>query len=253
MAAMPGDHVAHNRAYWDADADSYQAKHGAALDAHARAWGVWRIPESELGVLGDIAGLDVLELGCGAAQWSLALATDGARATGLDVSRAQLRHAGRAASRRGVRLPLVQADGERLPFAARAFDVVFCDHGALSFCDPQRTVPEVARVLRAGGLLAFCAADPLVYLTWNRAEQQQGRKLRMSHDELGRIAFEEGTVDWVLSPGAWIRLLRAHGFDVEDLLELRAPLTASTTYDEFVPYEWACRWPAEQLWRARRR
>ncbi|MGI9184330.1 MAG: RNA polymerase sigma factor [Solirubrobacteraceae bacterium] len=37
------------------------------------AWGVWQRPESELNVLGDVAGRDVLELGCGAAQWSIAL------------------------------------------------------------------------------------------------------------------------------------------------------------------------------------
>ncbi len=44
------------------------------MSSSPEAWGVWRIPETELGVLGDVSGLDVLELGCGAAQWSIALA-----------------------------------------------------------------------------------------------------------------------------------------------------------------------------------
>ena len=87
------DHVRRNRAFWDADADDYQAAHGDVLARHPKAWGVWRIPEHELDVLGDTSGLDVLEYGCGAAQWSIALAQDGARAVGLDQSRAQLRHA----------------------------------------------------------------------------------------------------------------------------------------------------------------
>ena len=48
---MPtNDDVSHNRAYWDGDADDYQAKHGGELREHARAWGVWRIPEAQLGV-----------------------------------------------------------------------------------------------------------------------------------------------------------------------------------------------------------
>ena len=68
------DHEQHNRTFWDADADDYQAAHGEALRSSPLAWGVWRIPEHELGVLGDLNGLDVLEYGCGGAQWSIALA-----------------------------------------------------------------------------------------------------------------------------------------------------------------------------------
>ncbi len=58
--------------------------------------------------------------------------------------------------------PLVHADGERLPFASGAFDVVLSDHGAMSWADPYRTVPEVARVLRQGGRFAFNACTPWI-------------------------------------------------------------------------------------------
>ena len=74
-----------NRAFWDADADAYQAVHAEQFDRELCAWGVWGVPESELGVLGDVDGRDVLELGCGAAQWSVGLAHRGARAVGLDL------------------------------------------------------------------------------------------------------------------------------------------------------------------------
>jgi len=244
---VPPDHVTHNRAFWDADADDYQAAHGEYLVRHPLAWGGFRAPESELEVLGDVRGYDMLELGCGGGQWAVALEAIGACPVGLDVSRAQLGHARRASAS----LPLLVADAERLPFAAATFDIVFCDHGAMNFCDPARALPEVARVLRPGGLLAFCAATPLLYLTWNASKEKQSRRLHRTYDELGLIAFEDGTVDWVLPPGEWIRLLRAHGFDVEDLIELRPPPEASTTYD-FVPVEWAHRWPAEWIWKARR-
>src|SRR5260370_590163 len=73
-------HERRNRAFWDADADDYQAAQAADLRSdRARAWGVWRIPESEVQALGPIQGLDILEYGCGAAQWSIALASDGPR------------------------------------------------------------------------------------------------------------------------------------------------------------------------------
>jgi SAM-dependent methyltransferase len=242
-----------NREFWDADADDYQTVHAPDLDPdHARAWGVWRIPESQLQVLGDVAGLDVLEYGCGAAQWSIALALDGAAPVGLDQSRAQLRHARRRQVEQGVAFPLVAASAESTPFPARSFDVVFCDHGAMSFCDPAKTVAEVARLLRPGGRFAFCKTTALLYLTYDARRDHQGRRLRT--DYFGMRVFDsgEGTVDFQIPYGDWIRTFAAHGLTVEDLVELRAPRGAKTTYDEFVPHGWARRWPAEEIWRLRR-
>ncbi len=71
-----------NRELWNAKSDSYQAAHGTNLSEKALAWGVWRIPESEIHVLGAVEGRDILELGCGAAQFTLALAEAGARRLG---------------------------------------------------------------------------------------------------------------------------------------------------------------------------
>jgi SAM-dependent methyltransferase len=241
-------HVRHNRAFWDSDADNYQAAHGDALAGAPLAWGAYRAPESELGVLGDLTGRRVLELGCGAAQWSIALACNSVDIVGLDVSLGQLRHARDA----DATVRLVQASGEQLPFADAAFDVVFCDHGALSFCDPEISVAECARLLRPGGLLAFCCTHPLLYLTWDDAREQQTRKLQIDYDQLGRMPLAEGTIDWVLAAGDWVQVLRRNGFAVENLVELCAPADASTTYGDFAPPKWARRWPAEWIWTARR-
>jgi SAM-dependent methyltransferase len=246
-------HERHNRRFWDADADDYQAAHAAQLAAAPLAWGAFRAPESDLAVLGDVAGLDVLEFGCGAAQWSVALAAAGARVVGLDLSRGQLRHARRNVEAASVHVALVQASGEAPPLAPASFDVVFCDHGAMSFCDPERTVPEVARLLRPRGLFAFCVSAPLLYLTYDPTRDRQTRELRMPYRDLGRMEFGDGTIDFVLPPGRWVRLFRAHGFEIEDLVELVAPPDAKTTYTDFVPKRWATRWPAEQIWKVRRR
>jgi SAM-dependent methyltransferase len=242
------DHERHNREFWDADADDYQAVHGDALAAEPRAWGVWRIPDAELGVLGDVRGLDVLEYGCGAAQWSIALVDDGARAVGLDQSHAQLRHARRRMRAAGVHVPLLCAAGERVPLASGTFDVVFCDHGAMSFCDPARSVPEVARLLRPGGRLAFAHCTPLLYLTYDEQRDRQTRRLRRPYFGMRRFRLGEGTVDFQLPHGEWIRLFRAHGFVVDDLVEIRAPKRAATTWTDWDP-RFARRWPTEQIWK----
>ncbi|MGH2676315.1 MAG: class I SAM-dependent methyltransferase, partial [Actinomycetota bacterium] len=170
---MPSRHVRQNRKTWDFMAAGYQAKHGDRLAETARAWGVWRLPESEVRALGMVRGLDVLELGCGAAQWSIALAEDGARVVGVDVSGQQLRHAREAAPR----LPLVQGSAEQLPFSDGAFDLVFCDHGAMGFADPHRTVPEVARILRPGGRFAFAIASPFLFMCWNPKTERVDTRL----------------------------------------------------------------------------
>jgi ubiquinone/menaquinone biosynthesis C-methylase UbiE len=248
VTAGSSRHVQRNRGFWDADADDYQQVHGEDLARRPLAWGPYRLPESELQVLGDVAGRDVLELGCGGGQWSVALAPLGARVVGLDLSLAQLKHARTAAAD----LPLLAADAEQLPFAASSFDVVFCDHGAMSFCDPDRTLPEVARVLRPGGRFAFCNATPYTYLTWDEAKDKVTRRLHRTYDDLGRQDFGEGTVDWVLGPGEWVRLLRAHGFEIEDLRELRPTAGMQTTYGQFAPPSFARRWPVEWIWTARR-
>ncbi len=156
-------HAARNRASWNETADSYQDRNGPLLEASGgMAWGVWQIPESELHVLGDVCGKDVLEFGCGAAQWSIAMAKAGARSVGLDLSDRQLEHARTLMIRAGVEFPLVLASAEAVPLVDASFDIVFCDHGAMTFADPYRTVPEAARLLRPGGLFAFSHGSPIL-------------------------------------------------------------------------------------------
>ena len=99
---------------------------------------MWQLPESELQVLGDVSGNDVLELGCGAAQWSILLARRGARVVGLDNSAKQLEHARQLMAAAGVDFPLVHASAEEVPLPDASFDIVFCDHGAIVFGDPYR-------------------------------------------------------------------------------------------------------------------
>lgn len=203
-----------------------------------------------MGVLGDVAGLDVLELGCGAAQWSIALTRRGARCVGLDASTRQLEHARRNLAQAGMEFPLVHSSAESVPFDDAAFDVVFCDHGAIGWSDPLVLVPEAARVLRPGGLLAFSMATPFLDCFY------AGDRLHdaLQQDYFGMHTFEDadGTTQYQLPYGEWIRVLRRAGLEVEDLVELQPPEGATTSYD-LAPLAWARRWPAEHVWKARRR
>jgi SAM-dependent methyltransferase len=212
---------------------------------------VWQIPEEELRVLGDVEGRDLLELGCGAAQWSISLARLGAHPVGLDLSPRQLEHAREAMAAAGVEFPLVESNAEEVPLGDESFDVVFCDHGAFNFADPRRLVPECARLLRPGGLLAFNKVAPILDLFYDPEGEEVGVRLRNDYFTLERFE-DEDSVDFQLPYGEWVRLFRANGFELEDLIELRPPAGATTTYD-LVALEWARRWPAENIWKARKR
>ena len=247
------DHAARNRAFWDAGSDEYQREHAEHIGRPEPRWGMWQLPESELGVLGEVAGLDVLELGCGAAQWSILLAGRGARVTALDNSARQLEHARAAAAAAGVELDLVHASAESVPRADASFDVVFCDHGALTFADPHLAVPEAARLLRSGGLLAFSHATPLSML-FREDDERISRTLQAPYFGLHRVEHEGGSwVEFNLPLGEWIALFRRSGLEVEDLLELRPPDGAASTYRDEAETAWARSWPMEQIWRLRRR
>ena len=91
----------------------------------------------------------------------------------------------------------------------RSFDVVFCDHGAMSFCDPYRTVPEVARLLRPGGRFVFAHSTPWGYITWNAKRDSTSRRLRNPYFGMRLDDSGEGTIDFHLPYGEWIRLFRA--------------------------------------------
>ena len=245
----PTTDAARNREHWDASADAYQERHRAFIGRGEPRWGMWQLPEDELRILGDVDGLDVLELGCGAAQWSILLAGRGARMTALDNSARQLEHAREALATAGLDFPLVHASAEAIPLPDESFDVVFCDHGALTFADPYRAVPEAARLLRPGGLLAFSHSTPFSMVFWRGDDLTES----LQADYFSMHDWDEGDhVEYNLAHGEWVRLLVASGFMIEALLEIQPPENAESTYRTPPETAWARRWPMEEIWRARK-
>ena len=246
------DDEARNRASWDAYSDEYQALHAELLRMDGGLnWGTGRVPESQLHVLGDITDRDVLELGCGAAQWSIGLAQAGGRPVGLDTSVRQLEHAKRLMAESGVDFPLIHSSAEDVPLPDSSFDVVFCDHGAMTFGDPYRTVPEAARLLRPGGLFAFSHHSPIETICWEVGSEVVGD--RLVNDYFGMHRIDDGEdVIYQLPYGEWIRLFRANGFVVEDLIEPVPAPGATSSYRTQEELGWARRWPAESIWRLRK-
>jgi SAM-dependent methyltransferase len=217
-------------------------------------WGMFSGPESEIGALGEVAGKDVVELGCGTAYFGAWLARSGARVTGVDPTPAQLETARRMQEEFDLHFPLVEAGAEDVPLPDESFDLAVSEYGASIWADPERWIAEAARLLRSGGRLVFLCNSTLSILCAPDEGKVEEQLIR-SHADLGRIEWpgEDEGVNYHLAHGEMIRILRTNRFEIEALHERLAPASAEDhDYYDFVPAEWARRWPAEEIWVARK-
>jgi SAM-dependent methyltransferase len=250
------DYVALNREGWTRSNAEYTDK--SADDSWAQeevTWGQWSAPESEVQILPDVTGKDVIELGCGTAYFGAWLKRAGARrVVGVDVTPAQLETARRLDAEFGLGLELIEANAEDVPLPDESFDLAFSEYGASIWCDPALWIAEAARLLRPGGELVFMRGTTLRILcapdegkSTNRLERPQKGMYRLDweDDDWAGVEFHPGMADM-------LAILRANGFELLDFRELFAPEDAEDHpwYDD-PPVEWAKQWPAEEIWRLR--
>lgn len=254
MSELP-DYVAENRALWTTSNAQYTDEQAdRAWRAEEITWGMFGNPETEVRVLGEVAGLEVVELGCGTAYFSAWLAARGARPVGVDVTPAQLDTARRLQAETGISFPLIESNAENVPLPDASFDLALSEYGASIWCDPYRWIPEAWRLLRPGGRLVFLCNSPLVMLCAVDEEEATAERLLRPQRGMHRMAWSDGGIDFHLGHGDMFRILWETGFEVENLIELYAPEGATThEYYGFVTAEWARKWPAEEIWAARKR
>ena len=217
-----------SRCWWDASASGYLEEHGAFLGPARFVWGPEGLDEAEAGLLGDVAGRDVLEVGCGAAQCARWLLGRGARPVGLDLSLAMLR-ASRALDAAGSSpVPVVGADATALPFADASFDLACSSHGAVPFvADSAALQREVARVLRPGGRWAFSVTHPFRWCFPDdpgprglvAKESYWDRRAYVEQDETGAATY----VEHHRTVGDHVREVVAAGLRLVDLVEPEWP------------------------------
>jgi len=159
------EHAAVNRASWNVEAANYVDPARRDWAAREPSWGMWGVPESEVGALPDVDGMDVVELGCGTAYFSAWLARRGARPSGVDVAENQLATARAMQDEHGIHFPLLHASAEDVPLPDACADMVLSEYGASLWCEPDAWIAEAARLLRPGGHLVFLTNHLLVALT----------------------------------------------------------------------------------------
>ncbi|MCI2421817.1 methyltransferase domain-containing protein [Saccharopolyspora sp. K220] len=229
-----------SRLWWDADADDYQAEHGAFLGESDFVWCPERLREQRAGLLGDVRGKRVLEVGCGAASCSRWLADQGAHPVGLDISAGMLRHAVECGERSGTAVPLVQASADSLPFADESFDLACSAFGGVPFvADSEAVFREVARVLRSGGRWVFAVTHPM---RWIFPDDPGPTGLTATHSYFDRTPYLEvdriGRATYVehhRTLGDYVRQLHAAGLRLVDLVEPEWPEGHTQVWGQWSP------------------
>jgi SAM-dependent methyltransferase len=124
--------------------------------------------EALFDLVGDLNGKAVLDIGCGEAPHREKIERRGAHWIGVDV-------AGRRAS--------AHADGDRLPFAADAFDHILCSAVLEHLPEPDPFLGELRRVLKDDGLLFGYAAflEPLHGMSYFHASHMGLEVLLLKH------------------------------------------------------------------------
>ncbi len=232
--------TAAQRGWWDREATDYLAAHGDFLGAADFVWGPEGLREADAGLLGDVAGRRVLEVGAGAAQCSRWLLARGAAPVALDVSAGMLREAARIGAESDRPVPLVQADAAALPFADGSFDLACSAYGGVPFVDDSAAVMrEVARVLRPGGRWVFSVSHPV---RWAFLDDPTEAGLVATSSYFDRTPYVEqdadGTASYVehhRTLGDRVREITAAGLRLVDLVEPEWPAENTSTWGGWSP------------------
>jgi len=161
-------------------------------------------------LVGDITGLDVLDLGAGAGMMADYFASLGARVTAADRDQSQF----------VSELPFAKIEGQTLPLASASFDVVIFNHVIEHVGEsPQQNamVEEIARVLRDDGRLYFAAPSKWALVEPHFRLPLLGALPRGVADEFVRLRGAKEYDCYPLSPSGMERLLQAHFISVEDV------------------------------------
>ncbi len=180
--------------------------------------------EKELGILGDVAGKNILELACGGAQNSIALSKWGAHTTAVDFSNRQLSKAKKLVKQEKARVELVLGDIEHLNmFKDSKFDIILSSFGWEFVTNLKICLMECRRMLRMGGLLIIATVHPLAAFEWD----QQYKNLMVTNYFNPPIEVWEDTTSYHGQKGLtffhtieeMFELITSSGFTIESIKE----------------------------------
>jgi len=165
--------------WWDDVSDGYQED--AKLGTDSVHYGPYAPNEEQLQLLGDITGKNILEIGCGGGQCSIAFAKKGANVIGIDISKEQVKYARKLAADNGVEVDFRKGDFHDLPIDAGSQDIVFTAFSLMYANDLAKVFREVNRVLKEEGYFVFSASHPFYFII-----DSETHRIHRSYFDAGR-------------------------------------------------------------------
>jgi SAM-dependent methyltransferase len=154
-------------------------------------------PYSALIPFDELAGKDVLEVGCGTGVHARLLAEAGANVTAIDLTPTAVELTRRRLELHGLAADVREADAQELPFADASFDFVWSWGVVHHSADTERVLAEIARVLRPGGRLALMVYHRSSITYWIHYQLIRGvlgaKLLRMTPAEIAN-RYSDGVI-----------------------------------------------------------
>ena len=214
------------RALWDIAADPYTAGQSTGMDYYRYEF----FGPAQVEMCGDVAGLRIVDVGCGNGYFAREMAARGARVTGVDISSGMIDNARRLERENPLGIEYVVADAADLEsLGIEPFDMATSCVALQDMPDLGRVFQSVRRSLRPGGRFVPSITHPCSdtpFRAWERDEFRRKRWLCIDrYFEEGPITFVwqrwgtefttlayhatlETWVDWIISAGFEIRAWR---------------------------------------------
>ncbi len=213
--------------WWNQSSKDFQKTAKMKLsDIH---WGVHAPYEKELKLLGKIKGKKVIEVGCGGGQNSIALAKKGAKVTGIDLSKEQLKFAENLAKKERVKVNFIKGDFQKLSKYVKkeSFDIALSSWAFQYSPDLNKLFKEVYKVLKKNGKFVFAMPhpfqdiiDPMEFKKKRRIKFERSYFDTGRYEEVGVVKGEKRVfVGFHVKVSDIFNALVKAGFKVEKILE----------------------------------
>jgi len=201
--------------WWEENAKYFQEKINIGAGAE---YGPGAPNEKHLKLLGNLKGKEILEIGCGGAQCSVFFAKQGAKVTGIDISKEQLKFARKLIEKNKVKVDLIQGSFQDLrKIKSSSKDIVFSAYALQYSPDLLSVFRQVMKILRKGGLFVFSFNHPI----WDLLDYKN-LKIRNSYFDTGKHSNKGSSGKFVIYTRTLSEIynnLLKTGFFVEQIIE----------------------------------
>lgn len=222
------------RKWWNAWSEAFQEEGGHSI---AVAFGPGAPEGDDLGLLGDLEGKSAIELGCGGAQFGIAVAERGAEVTGVDISEEQLAYARNLADEHDRDIELIESSVTDVPVADETYDLAFSAWAFQWVEDLRSCFDEAYRVLKDGGRFVFSVDHPYYKIVDHETHDFE----RSYFDDSPRREYSEALdaemVVYGRKVSEVVNRLIAAGFTIDEIREpgYEDPDEYESTFGSFQP------------------